>query len=69
MPGCRQHAFRTLMFLVVGRRPAARNYSLNGYQKETNGFTEKEAGSRLPSPLSATAQRSCAPHVLQPHAP
>lgn len=32
----------TLMFLVVGETARSKNYSLNGYQKETNGFTSKE---------------------------
>ena len=32
----------TLMFLVVGETARSKNYSLNGYQKETNGFTGKE---------------------------
>ncbi|MGY3883997.1 phosphoethanolamine transferase [Aeromonas aquatica] len=32
----------TLMFLVVGETARSKNYSLNGYKKETNGFTSKE---------------------------
>ena len=32
----------TLMFLVVGETARSQNYSLNGYKKETNGFTGKE---------------------------
>ncbi len=38
-----QHEKPTLMFLVVGETARSQNYSLNGYKKETNGFTEKEA--------------------------
>jgi lipid A ethanolaminephosphotransferase len=34
----------TLMFLVVGETARSQNYSLNGYKKETNSFTEKESG-------------------------
>ncbi|QXC28868.1 phosphoethanolamine--lipid A transferase [Aeromonas sp. FDAARGOS 1409] len=34
----------TLMFLVVGETARSQNYSLNGYGKETNGFTAREAG-------------------------
>ncbi|MGE6231811.1 phosphoethanolamine transferase [Aeromonas media] len=33
----------TLMFLVVGETARSQNYSLNGYQKQTNGFTMKES--------------------------
>lgn len=33
----------TLMFLVVGETARSKNYSLNGYEKETNGFTAKES--------------------------
>ena len=34
----------TLMFLVVGETARSQNYSLNGYGKATNSFTEKEQG-------------------------
>ncbi len=34
----------TLMFLVVGETARSQNYSLNGYRKQTNSFTEQEAG-------------------------
>ncbi|QXB53562.1 phosphoethanolamine transferase [Aeromonas sp. FDAARGOS 1415] len=34
----------TLMFLVVGETARSQNYSLNGYGKETNGFTAREPG-------------------------
>ncbi|MGL5813625.1 MAG: phosphoethanolamine transferase [Aeromonas sp.] len=33
----------TLMFLVVGETARSKNYSLNGYQKETNSFTGQES--------------------------
>ncbi|MBP8153267.1 phosphoethanolamine transferase [Aeromonas media] len=44
----------TLMFLVVGETARSQNYSLNGYQKETNGFTMKE-----PDLVSFRDVRSC----------
>ncbi|MFM4677432.1 phosphoethanolamine transferase [Aeromonas media] len=44
----------TLMFLVVGETARSQNYSLNGYQKETNGFTMKE-----PALVSFRDVRSC----------
>lgn len=44
----------TLMFLVVGETARSQNYSLNGYQKETNGFTMKE-----PELVSFRDVRSC----------
>ncbi|MCF7716418.1 phosphoethanolamine--lipid A transferase [Aeromonas jandaei] len=34
----------TLMFLVVGETARSKNYSLNGYGKPTNSFTDKEEG-------------------------
>ncbi|MFB2873491.1 phosphoethanolamine transferase [Aeromonas jandaei] len=34
----------TLMFLVVGETARSKNYSLNGYDKPTNSFTDKEEG-------------------------
>ena len=44
----------TLMFLVVGETARSQNYSLNGYQKQTNGFTMKE-----PDLVSFRDVRSC----------
>ncbi|MCY9821704.1 phosphoethanolamine transferase [Aeromonas media] len=44
----------TLMFLVVGETASSQNYSLNGYQKQTNGFTMKE-----PDLVSFRDVRSC----------
>lgn len=44
----------TLMFLVVGETARSQNYSLNGYKKQTNGFTEQE-----PSLVSFKDVRSC----------
>ncbi|MFG0872372.1 phosphoethanolamine transferase [Aeromonas media] len=44
----------TMMFLVVGETARSQNYSLNGYQKETNGFTMKE-----PDLVSFRDVRSC----------
>ncbi|USV58772.1 phosphoethanolamine transferase [Aeromonas encheleia] len=34
----------TLMFLVLGETARSKNYSLNGYEKPTNYFTEQEQG-------------------------
>jgi len=34
----------TMMFLVVGETARGKNFSMNGYHKETNPFTSKQAG-------------------------
>lgn len=34
----------TLMFLVVGETARGKNFSMNGYEKDTNPFTSKSGG-------------------------
>ncbi|EOD56104.1 phosphoethanolamine transferase [Aeromonas molluscorum] len=48
------HSKPTLMFLVVGETARSKNYSLNGYEKHTNAFTDQEPGL-----ISFSHVRSC----------